>query len=93
MLEKSGQKATEKCIAKLKQELQQTELAAAIEAAGTPNTVEAIGNSPDAHLGPNVFAPIEVYSITARALINTGSPVQCFPQYTKSGAPRPVCIL
>ena len=67
-LEKKPEKrATEERIAELKQELQKAELAVAIEAAGTLNTMEATGNSP-------VFAPIEMNGITAKTLINTGSP-------------------
>ena len=72
--EKPEKRATEERIAELKQELQKAELAAAIEAAGTLNTMEATGDAPGARLGPTVFAPIEVNGITAKALIDTGSP-------------------
>ena len=72
--EKPEKRATEERIAELKQELQKAEFAAAIEAAGTLNMMEATGDAPGARLGPTVFAPIEVNGITAKALIDTGSP-------------------
>ena len=50
--EKPEKRATEEGIAELKQELQKAELAAAIEAAGTLNTMEATGDSPGTRLGP-----------------------------------------
>ena len=71
---KPDQKAAEERITELKQELQKAELAAAIEAAGTLNTMEATGNTSDARLGPTVFVPIGVNGVIARALIDTGSP-------------------
>ena len=78
-LEKKPEKrATEERIAELKQELQKAELAAAIEAAGTLNTMEATGNSPGEQLGPTVFAPIEMNGITAKALIDTGPQPRSF---------------
>ena len=74
-LEKKPEKrATEERIAEMKQELQKAELAAAIEAAGTLNTMEATGDAPGARLGPTVCTPIEVNGITTKALIDTGSP-------------------
>ena len=72
--EEPEKRATEERIAELKQELQKAELAAAIEAAGTLNTMEATGDAPGTRLGPTVFAPIEVTGIAAKALIDTGSP-------------------
>ena len=69
-----GKRATDEKITELKQELRKAELAAAIETAGTLNTMEATGDSLGARLGPTVFASIEVNGVTAKALIDTGSP-------------------
>ena len=49
---KPEKKATEERIAELKQELKKAELAVAIETAGTLNTMEATGDSPEARLEP-----------------------------------------
>ena len=69
-----GKRATDERITELKQELRKAELAAAIETAGTLNTMEATGDSLGARLRPTVFAPIEVNGVTAKALLDTGSP-------------------
>lgn len=56
--EKLEKTITEERIAELKQELQKAELAAAIEEAGTLNTMETTPDSPDTRLGLLCLLPL-----------------------------------